>query len=778
MFGVSQRTRLPFLAIFGWPPEMLARSLIFLIAAGLGGCGGGSGQSSGGMTPGNPSGGAIPVNYDTSEYRENYGLDAINAIAAYNEGLSGDGITVGVIDTGIDVDHYDLENNIHPASTNIVTGSTADLDAMDPHGTYLAGVIAAERNGDSAHGVAFNARLLVVNATDPANCTDDDCTLYQNDIADGIDYARQNGARVINLSLGTDDAGLDAYLTSSIRRAVAGGLVIVISSGNEGQPEPDSLAQLATEDWANGQIIIAGAIDQNNLSADFSNTPSYLFQNVFLVAPGVRILTTTLDGGLAYVSGTSVAAPHIAGAVAILAERFPNLSPHDLAEILFTTATDLGDPGVDPEFGYGLVNLEAAIQPIGTTAVATAIDVTPAAPESENRVALSNMHLSRAFGDSLVQSSAINSAMFVDEYARSYRTDLGHNIKRQQTLPDIALLTEPGQRLARRDLHTAGGTSLYISALLRNGFAEIDQRYFSHQAPDHIRNRDMKFRLAHSMNENTQFMFSANTVLGPGHAHDLEELFLNQPGNDLPGIDSINDFALAFSHRLNDDTTLVFSAAYNRLSSPEQALEGYNSSVTMRLSQTVADRLTFYADVGAIDESDTVLGSLSGGALSLGTGATTTYGSLGATWKLAPSVSLFGSWTEGYTTVDPARESLIDHVSNLKTSSFRAGLTVMGLADISDRLGFMISQPLRVNSGTADLRRAASRDYSTDTLKFVSQTASLSPSAREIDLEMGYSLPLLANFTLQANFLYQINAGHSAAAGNATLALLRLSKNF
>lgn len=157
----------------------------------LAGCGGGGGGG----------GGAAPTNFNTAEFQANFGLGSINVLSTYSGGFTGTGQTIAVIDTGIDVDHPDLDANIAAASTDIVTSNAAFLNDIDGHGTQVSGVAAAERNSVGTHGVAFNSQILAIRADSIGSCLTL-CSFTNTDVADAIDFAVANGAGVINLSIG------------------------------------------------------------------------------------------------------------------------------------------------------------------------------------------------------------------------------------------------------------------------------------------------------------------------------------------------------------------------------------------------------------------------------------------------------------------------------------------------------------------------------------------------------------------------------------------------
>jgi subtilisin family serine protease len=208
------------------------------------------GFSSGGSSGDDGDDSRPPSFFETAEYNASYGLAAINASSAYATGVNGRGVTVGVIDTGIDRNHPEFAGAIASASIDIVSGSPDNLDDQDGHGTAVAGILAARRNGELSHGVAYNAQILAVRADTDGSCASG-CTFDQADIAAGTDYAVANGARVINYSLGGASA-LGPVLGAALRRATDAGAVLVLAAGNDGAEDPTFPAQFASTAEAGG----------------------------------------------------------------------------------------------------------------------------------------------------------------------------------------------------------------------------------------------------------------------------------------------------------------------------------------------------------------------------------------------------------------------------------------------------------------------------------------------------------------------------------------------
>ena len=174
-------------------------------------------------------------NFNDTEYQRSSGATSSGAIAAWDAGGRGQGVTVGVVDSGINPNLSEFAGRIHPASQDVA--ASRGVTDTEGHGTAVSGVIAMNRDGSGAMGVAFESQILSLNTSNPNDCSaEDGCRHRDGDIARAIDIARVNGARVVNISLGGD--GVGSAVLSAVSRAVAAGMVIVISAGNDGGVAP------------------------------------------------------------------------------------------------------------------------------------------------------------------------------------------------------------------------------------------------------------------------------------------------------------------------------------------------------------------------------------------------------------------------------------------------------------------------------------------------------------------------------------------------------------
>ena len=259
------------------------------------------------------------------------------------------GPRIGIVDTGIDQNHEDLRNKTVACAQSrgflIFAGSIRSGCADDnDHGTHVAGTISANaNNGVGVAGVSFNSPLVICRALGgPAG------TGNTADVANCINWAHSNGAKVISMSFG---GGASSTLQNAIANAwkggAANGSVLVAAAGNDGNSSVNYPAGYA-------EVVSVGATDSSDRKASFSNANS----DVEVSAPGVNILSTKRGGGYVSFSGTSMATPHAAGVAGVIWKLNPGATAQTIRSKLDAAVDNLGgDAGRDPSFGFGRVNL-------------------------------------------------------------------------------------------------------------------------------------------------------------------------------------------------------------------------------------------------------------------------------------------------------------------------------------------------------------------------------------------------------------------------------------
>jgi subtilisin family serine protease len=276
-----------------------------------------------------------------------YALNRVGFVAtwddAYSAADSGAGQTVAVLDTGVDASHQDLDEpgKVQPG-VSFVGGAPTD----DPHGhgTFVAGIIAAETDNLTAVAGAAPAATIL-----PVKVLDANGKGFTSNVANGIIWAADSGATIINLSLGGPNPSQMVQL--AVQHAVfTKGVPVVSSSGNTSKCGAPSFPAAYPE------VLAVGATDFSNQWASFSTTGPF----VDIAAPGVGIRSILPGDTVGTRTGTSFSAPYAAAAAAIVKATHPTFDVNQVYFRLSATATDLGASGWDPHFGSGLINVRAA----------------------------------------------------------------------------------------------------------------------------------------------------------------------------------------------------------------------------------------------------------------------------------------------------------------------------------------------------------------------------------------------------------------------------------
>jgi len=727
--------------------------VLALAACGGGGSSGGAGGVSG-PTAQPPVSRGDPAAFETAEYRRSEGAERINASSIYAAGGTGAGRRVAVIDTGIAEDHPEFAGAIAAASRNVARNN-GDIADPQGHGTAVAGLLGARRDGAGIHGVAFDSELLVLRADAPGSCPDA-CSFSQGAIADATDAARAEAAHVVNYSLGGASS-----LSSDLRQALAdaaGDRLLVFAAGNEGQSSPGQPALFAASAEAQGTGLIVGAVDADDAIASFSNRAGPA-RDVYLVAPGVGLETTGVDGGSVLASGTSMATPLVSGAAAILWQAAPHLTAAEVASLLLDTATDLGDPGVDPVYGRGLVNLAEAVAPQGTLTLPEGDHVA----QGSQPLATSSLALGGAFGADSALADEFGPVMALDDFGRAYAVEGGDLVATRAAAPNLEGWLRPAASWrVERGLGALGSA--------RVGLVRRDDR------PAHLAEADSVELAAFALDLTPAGTVAADRGLrlrafkgdalaelvptGPGAAAMLAETAGARRHAGL-----VEGAGLALEHALGDGRLrLAFTA--------EDGIAGDGDAADRRLWQLEMARRFGPAEVslglGRLEEPEGLLGSTGSGLLAQGSAETTHVVSFGGGFEPAAATRLVARFDLGLSDANRAGDAALGHGS-VVSSAWALGIEHAGLFAEDDGLSLMLAQPLRVESGSleADLPVARTTDGA---IVRETRRADLAPSGREIDLEVGYRRGLGARSAIAGNLLLRHHPGHDGGAAPEAVA--------
>ncbi|GHE43772.1 type VII secretion-associated serine protease mycosin [Streptomyces capitiformicae] len=291
---------------------------------------------------------------------QQWALDAMHTREAWRT-TKGEGITVAVLDTGVDDEHPDLAGNVLPTKDMVGFGASRGDRAWARHGTAMAGIIAGHghgvNNGDGVLGIAPEAKILPVRVIleDGDSARSKARSTRGNALAEGIRWAADQGADVINLSLGDDSksAHPEPSEDAAVQYALKKGSVVVASAGNGGE-KGDHVSYPA----AYPGVIAVTAVDEYGTRAAFSTRRWY----ATVSAPGVDVVIADPDRKYYEGWGTSAAAAFVSGAAALIKAAHPGLTPAQVKRLLEDTARDTPTGGRDDSRGFGFVDPAAAIR--------------------------------------------------------------------------------------------------------------------------------------------------------------------------------------------------------------------------------------------------------------------------------------------------------------------------------------------------------------------------------------------------------------------------------
>ena len=619
-------------------------------------------------------------------------MGKINADDIYADGYSGSGVVVGVIDTGVDIDHPDLVSNIASGGYDYVDtdadASPASQGSSMSHGTHVAGIIAGMKNDVGMHGVAYSAKILPLRAGNSAG------SFATSAINSSIDRAISQGAKVINASFGGDS--IATSLADKWKSAHTNDIVTVHAAGNDGGGNPLLGAQLpyhAGYEDLSATLIAVVATDTNNTITSYSNRCG-IAKNWCIAAPGDGIYSTVAVDDTNYasnygtMSGTSMADPHVAGAVAILRSKWPSKSASQVVTILYDTATDIGAAGIDVIYGRGLLNLDNALYSQGALTVRTADGGSHLLDDSTISVAST---LGNAFNGSFGMT-------VFDRYQRDYAYDMSQLVRhkahanienelnfvdnsRSVEIDNLWLKVNQGDQSLKLQTKLKG---LNLDFAHNTDFSEVEMEGFSSQ---------------YSVPKNAQF-----ASLNSGSS-----IMIGRPNLSL---------GLATGYVGVDDRH------------PAKKL-----NLSLKTEPTKA--LSMAVQLGHIQEEETFLANYFSGAYKTGKSNTNTL-DLTVKSKLTNDAALILKHAQGVTQVNSLNDSVVSHVSSLKSQQYSATLINNNNFYQDDVLFATVKKPMHIAQGDMTLHMANGLNTD-DSVSFVDRTVSLSAADLKTELTLGYS---------------------------------------
>ncbi|MGB0722373.1 MAG: S8 family peptidase [Gammaproteobacteria bacterium] len=743
--------------------------------------------------------GLLPLAPGAQAFQYNHRQITLNS-QAQNMGRGGEGVRVAILDTPVQINHADLQpapgrpmaryNRLHPYYNRV----------YHSHGTHVAGII----GGKGGTGIAPRATLDDVSVLSPYTGGWASSSL---ELRQAFRAAHSRGASIANMSWGMGDGYTldhDDYVAISGARKA---LLAVKAAGNDGMilksTTTPGRAQTNLEN-----LILVGSVDTAYRLSGFSNRPGYScfasynnpgrrnrwscregdrYMYFFMVAPGEKIRSTHASGGYAQGSGTSFSVSHVVGAAALLQARWPHLKqrPASTANILFRTATDLGAKGVDPVYGWGLLNVHRAFSPLGQYFLYRSNE--KRYPVETSRVGGTGT-LYRMIG----WDHRISSLSFFDEYERDFPIPSEVFDTSTPTTPGHALINALGSG-TNPALDSIGGSfefplspalraGLSFQALEDGGFPDEDMsRYSADSMPDGFTTQrsggqwtHWRVHLAGDLGDSMGW--STFLESSPGSAPASGE-GLGAMRSPLFGAPSrLTQPVLSFAQGDNGGEHLGISLGNDILSltagyaqtAPEEFDDiNYQASAPyLEIELGMRENLDLGINLTHLEETSGLLGGYGSGAFSLGSGFTTRAITLSTRWRPAPrwevaaAYSLASTQQEGSSDILTLDEALL-------SEAVAIGISRTELWKRGDRINLALSQPLTPVSGSGHSTFASHLDADGELVTRRYEHDFSASDTRRLDLTLGYETPLTRESRLAVGAFASFDASETGSQSDA-----------
>ena len=707
--------------------------------------------------------------FETSEYYSNWGLEKINASAAYARGATGEGTLIGIMDSGVDTSHQELDSVNKFTSDSYLSYQTRFPNTEERrHGTHVSGIAVGDKDGSGMHGVAFDAQLyfISIELSDPPEDYDPvtidetvDFTAIDNAWSQLEDLFVQREVTVVNGSFGYQ-GNINDYEEENLRYAFPRTIevlaqankpdydktIFVWSAGNGGgyadegvdfsSPEVFGGMAYLLPELQNHSVAVV-SIDSTGEISSFSNLCG-VAKDYCIAAPGRSIYSaysqdSPINNSYASWSGTSMAAPHVSGGIALLADYFRGqLGNTEILQRLFLTANKTGIYADAEIYGQGLMDLDAATSPVGQSMVITVTkNLFPAFLTSVTS-------FGSAAGDGWINLLDKEFAVFDQLEAPFFRQlDSTHFDPRFSLEWLTYRYTNPLLRTLEVKHNESEETSLILGLKLMN--------YGEHNYAPSLWAKDEQkmryFSLQKKMSEKMHyFIGSGISPFMHFGTKTINEVF-GKPELSSPylGFGENGNFVGGFlSLPKNNKLSASFFAGNHRDKELFNTDEN-NKGLVVEYQRSLSD-LIISIQTGILTENSGLLGSsFKGGYGNLNDSLT--YFSGIETLLSLQEVKANLTFFVGQTEADLNSKGIITGIENLTSSSFSFSLLTESLVNKGDAFGFRISQPLRLEEGAVHMSIPVGRTKNKDFL-FQEYSSDLSPSGRQVDFEFIYKTPV------------------------------------
>lgn len=687
----------------------------------------------------------------------------------------GSGITIGLIDTGVAATNKEVSGRVSSASSCAAVSFRCSSGYSDDngHGTATAAIAAGTTaNGGWMSGVAPGATILeekVLNASGTGTSTD---------VANGIQKAASANVNVISISISYNST---TDIVTAINAAAAKGIYVVWAAGNNSTSFDYGANTNGLSAAALSHLIIVGSVNSANKLSSFSNvagagyavagSTKASYSSLWLMSNGENIIAPGIMYGstsYAYWSGTSMSAPQVAGALALLESTWPILKTNSSAStLLFKTATDLGSTGVDATYGNGLMNVTKAFQPYG------ALTVTAANGASIPVTSLSSSVLSGgALGPLSKISSALSSYTSFDSIQRNFTVNLSSLITSKTSTAAQVASAAVAPTASTKSVKLGEGATLSLTsteASPQPGASKSPRGAWLAAMSD---NEGRVTAMGQGFPATASF---AEAMYGAGSKTAQGSRGLGI-ANGLSALADGGNFA-AYGSPLGKDSRLAFS--WSESQKPDTSMGGNNwqapsaNAFSAGLNGKLAEGWTGGATVGMLNETQGLLGSTynGNGALSLGNHHQSLAFGLSSGFDLTTDTSLLAEGALARSDAASMANGLITGVTPTLSRSYGMALVQKNAFTDNDSLTLSAKKPMKVVSGSASLLTTG---VDANGLAVSSQQKlGLAPSGSETDIGFAYSRPLAEgiNMTAAASFANDAENTKGAKGGGAMVGL-------
>ena len=616
---------------------------------------------------------------DDAEYRANYtAAEYINALYALDNGWTGEGVLVGILDDGINaipelegqVDR-DLSRDFGGVVVNGELqpreGGANSGDSTSTHGTPVAAIIAARNDGEGVQGLAPDVTLVSLRV----DAIIDGNRIYGFRDIDAIRYAMDNDIMLLNMSLTRSDptvfsTDMQMLLTDY---AAFGGLLIN-SAGNNMQDNPGNYLDMTDENAQALLFVVALNPNETDYSlASYSNRCGLALDRC-VAAMGGNV-THNVNGEITGYGGTSSAAPQVTALAAMILSKWPQLTGVDAGNVIINTARDIGDEGVDEVFGAGLIDVQAALSPVDPT-----LSNGKTTSSINNTVMVVGGAFGGGYGPSSIES-VYSDVTVLDAYGRDYNGDISGLVIR----PGEA----NGQSLRRRvEAQTNAGSTGFVSNKMSAslGYTAFETEHRDSDGNAVLQNHLSNAAFALRIDEDTTVTMGYNTS-----DNVMDDVMGLAPTSDaMFAYSPLAQTSVGVSHKVGDGRVAV--AAY-----VGRQRDTATNGLTVQWQQGLSS-----LKLGLVDETGTVFGTPVGaGAMRFGDGSSTVFVEAASSFDL-------GTWhVGGYASLGATRLKLADDMLLTDVDTITSGR--FGLTASREVLGglasFGVAQPLIVLSGDA-----------------------------------------------------------------------------